>query len=319
MNKKTIGFVKSDKAYEKRIALLPEDLVKIKNCKQIAIENGYGSTNEILDEEYQKFGVQVMSRAEVLKCDIICDPKIGEAHYLNNLNKGTILFGWIHAVEHRSLTDLLIEKEFTCYAWEDMFQDNRHVFWKNNFIAGESAVLHALQSHGISPKNRKAAIIGRGNSAMGANQILASLGCEVSFFNRRMEALLRKEIHLYDIVVNAVLWDHHRKDHILSHEDLKHMKKGALLIDVSIDEDGAIEGARATTIAHPTYKMDGVTVYAVNNTPSLLYRDASKVISNLVADYVDMLVEGNTETMNECKILDKGIIYDQKIVEFQNR
>lgn len=319
MNMKTIGFVKSDKTYEKRIALLPEDLVKIKNCSQIYIEFGYASSFDIADDEYKKFGVHVVSRAEVLMCDIICDPKIGEAHYLNRLKNGTTIFGWIHAVGHRSLTDLLIEKELECYAWEDMFEDNRHVFWKNNFIAGESAVLHALQAHGISPKHRKAAIIGRGNSAMGANQILTSLGCDVCFFNRKMESLLRKEIHRYDIVVNAVLWDRQRKDHLLYHEDIRRMKKDALIIDVSIDDDGAIEGARATSIAYPTYHMDGVTIYAVNNTPSLLYRDATKVISNIVADYVDCLVEGNVEKLKECKIIDKGIICDHKILEYQDR
>lgn len=86
-----------------------------------------------------------------------------------------------------------------------MFKDNRHIFWKNNYIAEESAVLYAVTACGLLPKNHQVAIIGRGNTAMGACQMIHALGGNVEFFNRNMEPLLRQTIDKYDIVVNTVL------------------------------------------------------------------------------------------------------------------
>lgn len=311
---KTIGFVNSDKPFEYRLALLPADSQNIKNKEYVYIEEGYGFNFNIDDSVYQALGFHVVPREEVLSCDIICDPKIGEALYLEKLKEATTLFGWIHAVENPTLTNLLLRKKFCCYAWEDMFKDNRHIFWKNNYIAGESAVLHAVITCGLLPKNHRIAIIGRGNTAMGACQMIHALGGNVEFFNRNMEALLRQTIDEYDIVINTVLWNPARIDHILYHSDLQRMKPNALIIDVSADNNGAIEDAHATARDQPTFKMDGVTIYAVNNTPSLLFQTATKTISPLVAHYVDQLITGQTEEeLDKCKIIDAGIIYDKKI------
>ncbi|MEG0528345.1 MAG: N(5)-(carboxyethyl)ornithine synthase [Longicatena sp.] len=314
---KTIGFVKSDKLFEKRLAILPEDIMKITHKDSIFIEEGYGKDFGIEDECYNKAGVHVESRKQVLTCDIVCDPKIGEAKYLKDLKEHTQLFGWIHAVEDPKLTSLLVDKKFVCYAWEELTHNGRHLFWENNFIAGESAVLHALQCLGILAYGKQVAIIGRGNTAMGANYIIQSLGGKVKFFNRQMEHELRDEIGDFDIVINAVLWDPSRVDHILYHKDLQHMKPQAMLIDVSDDADGAIEGARSTTIKDPLYEMDGVMVYAVNNTPSLYYRSATSTISPLIADYVDALITSKEEILKECKIISCGVIHDEKITTYQ--
>lgn len=313
LKKKTIAFVKSDKAFEQRIAILPNDLIKVKNCDHIYIEKDYGSDFHIADTDYETWGAHIVSREVALQQNIICDPKIGEAKYLNTLTPGTTIFGWIHAVENPKLTELLLKKKLICYAWEDMFEDQRHIFSDNNFIAGESAVLHALLCHGKLPLNSQVAIIGRGNTAMGANYIMTSLGANVTFYNRHMEDLLRKQISHYDIVINAVLWDTARLDHILYHRDLLKMKSDALIIDVSDDLDGAIEGAQSTTFDQPTYQMDGITIYAVNNTPSIFYKTATKSISNAVSTYIDDLICERSQKINDCKIISNGIINDGKI------
>lgn len=315
---KTLGFVKSDKPFEQRLALLPKDCSKIRNINSVYIEKGYGSGLKIKDKDYEKFGVHVAERKKVLDCDIICDPKVGEALYLNDLKENTKLFGWIHAVEHPELTEVLVRKKLNCYAWEDMFKNNRHIFWENNYLAGVSAILHAVLEYGIIPKGFKVAIIGRGNTAMGANYMLQAMGANVIFFNRHMEELLRSEVAQYDIIVNAVLWNPSRTDHILYHKDIQKMKQGSMIIDVSADTNGAIEDAHATSRNKAFYYMDGVAIYAVNNTPSILYREATNVISKIVANYVDRLLE-NEESMQECNIIKDGIIYDKKIIEYQNK
>ena len=316
---KTIGLIKSDKENENRIALLPEELKKVKNVDYIYIEKGYGEALNISDEEYSKLGVSIVSREEVLSKDIIVDPKIGDASYLSNINNKTI-FGWIHAVQNRDITDKLINNKLTAFAWEDMFDKGRHIFWRNNEVAGEAAVMHAIILHGIMPYDANVAIIGNGNTSRGAYRVLTQLGAKVKVFNRKMESLLRDEISEFDIIVNSVLWDVNRKDHIISREDLKRMKKGSLIIDVSCDKNGGIETSIPTTIENPTYIVEGVTHYVVDHTPSLAYRTVSNELSKACYIYFDQLItEEYDETLKNCLIIKDGKILDERIIDFQNR
>ena len=174
----TIGFIKSRKENEHRIALFPDNIKAISHPEMVYVEKGYGSDFGIDDKEYASRGVHVAERGDVLKCDIICDPKIGDAEYLGQLH-GQTLFGWIHCVQNRDIADAIIGNSNTAIAWEDMYEANRHVFWRNNEIAGEAAIMHAYLRHGIFPYNTKVAVLGRGNVARGAIKTLHFLGAEV--------------------------------------------------------------------------------------------------------------------------------------------
>ena len=157
---KTVGFVISKKENEKRRALLPDDLEMVRNRENLFFEQGYGEVLGIEDSDYKKAGVNICSREEALKKDIIVDPKVGDAEYLSALKNQTV-FGWIHAVQNRNITDALLAGNLTVFAWEDMFYKNRHVFYRNNEIAGEAAVMHAFQYYGAMPYNLKVALLGR--------------------------------------------------------------------------------------------------------------------------------------------------------------
>ena len=316
---KTIGFPISHKENEKRRAIIPRDLALIKNCDYIYIEKGYGDVLGYSDADYQQYGVHISTREEVLKQDIICDPKIGDAEYLNTL-QNQVIFGWVHAVQNRDITDVILQQKLTAIAWEDMFEGGRHLFWRNNEIAGEAALCHAYLLHGIFPYNTKVAVIGRGNVARGALRTLNFMGADVVVYDRHTEKLLSKEIGEYDVIVNALLWDTTRKDHIIYKNDLQRMKKGAMIIDVSCDRAGAIETSIPTTLEDPTYVVDGITHYVVDHTPSLFYKTTSECISEVVSRFIDNLVEegDNTILTNALSIQD-GTIIDQRIVEFQHR
>ena len=317
---KTIGFPISTKENEKRRCLIPKHISSIKNKKSIYIETGYGNVLGFTDEDYNRAGVHIITREEVLKKDIICDPKIGDAEYLSQL-KDQIVFGWVHAVQNKNITDIMVKNKITAYAWEDMYDSGRHVFWRNNEIAGEAAIMHAYTLYGLFPYNTKVAILGRGNVARGALKILTLMGADVMVYTRKMEQLFRKEISKYDVIVNAILWDTSRKDHIIYKEDLKKMKKGALIIDISCDRNGGIETCIPTTIDNPTYVIDGITHYAVDHTPSLFYKTISESLSEIMIMYIDDLIEGNmnNDVLNKSLIIDHGKIIDQRIILFQNR
>lgn len=318
---KTIGFIISHKENEKRRALLPSDLSNIKNTSSVYLEEGYGDVLGYRDMDYINAGANICPRHEALQKNIICDPKIGDAEYLNELKKQTI-FGWIHAVQNKEITDKLINRQLTAYAWEDMYERGRHCFWRNNEIAGEAAIMHAFLHHGIFPYNTKVAILGRGNVARGVMKTLHFLGAQVVVYDRHTEDLFRKEISEYDVVVNAILWDTKRTDHIIYREDLKRMKLGAMIIDVSCDRCGGVETSIPTEINNPDYIVDGIRHYVVDHTPSLFYKTSSIDISKQVVKFVDILIEGTAkenEVLGKALIIEEGKIIDHRIIEFQER
>lgn len=317
---KTIGFAISLKENEFRRALIPPDIKNIHHKSSIFIEKGYGDVIGYTDEDYLQEGIGgVCNRKEVFTKDIICDPKIGDAEYLSSLNHQTI-FGWIHAVQNKDITDKLLNGKLTAYAWEDMFEMGRHCFWRNNEIAGEAAVMHAYLKYGLFPYNTKVAILGSGNTARGALKMLNNMGAQVIMYNRRTEQVFRKELGQYDIVVNCVLWDTNRKDHIIDKKDLKRMKKGAMIIDISCDKAGAIETSIPTTIDNPTYQVDGITHYVVDHTPSLFFKSTSISLSETVSKYIDYLIEDkDNPVLEKALIMKEGKIIDERINAFQGR
>lgn len=318
----TVGFVKSTKENENRRAVFPEHLEKIEHTSQLYFEIGYGEALGFSDADYQAYGANIVTKAEALTKDVICDPKIGDADYLNDLAEGTTLFGWIHAVQNKAVTDILVDKKMTGIAWEDMYKNSRHTFWRNNKLAGEAATLHAFTQFGKMPYDCTVAILGRGNTAKGANRILTPLGADVMFYNYDMEELFKEEIETFDVIVNAVLWDTSRQDHIVYRKDLKRLKKPAMIIDVSCDEAGAIETTVPTTIEKPTYTVDGVVHYAVDHTPALVSHTVSKTLGEQLVKYLDIIIEDRihrNKVLREATIIKSGKILDERINTFQNR
>lgn len=317
---KTIGFVNSHKSGEKRIALLPKDIKQLQHREALFFEEGYGSGLNISDNEYADLGCQIVSRETALSQDIVCDPKIGDAEFLKDLRPGQTLFGWIHAVQSKEVTDILMANELSAYAWEDMYEDNRHSYWRNNELAGEASVMHAYQLNGIMPYDTKVALLGRGNTAKGAQRILTGLGADVRVYNRRQEDLFRKEMTEFNVIVNAVLWDTSREDHLIYQTDLKRFKPGTLIIDISCDENGAIETTVPTSLNEPIYEVDGVTHYAVDHTPTIFYRSSSSAISAETVKYIDDLIEDRpNDILENALIIERGHIIDERINQFQNR
>ncbi|NLB18357.1 MAG: N(5)-(carboxyethyl)ornithine synthase [Syntrophomonadaceae bacterium] len=316
-----IGFPVSTKENERRRALIPPDLANLKRetLSRLFFEKGYGATLGFNDNDYVSYGAQVVSTETVLAQKVICDAKIGDADYLSSL-KNQIVFGWLHAVLNREVTDSLIAGKLTAYAWEEMFHGGRHLFWHNNEIAGEAAILHAYQHYGSLPRQTKVEVLGRGNIGRGAINVLCQLGADVVVYDRKMERLFQSELHLYDIVVNAILWDKNRKDHIVCRSDLSRFKPGAMIIDISCDRNGGIETSYPTSISDPVYMVDNVIHYAVDHTPALFYKTASSGISRVVAGFLDDLVAGQEcEVLERACIVKDGMILSDEIKMHQNR
>ncbi len=317
---KTVGFPISHKENEFRRALIPEHAAGMAHPENLYFETGYGDVLGYSDEDYRRLGCKVVSREEVLRQDIICDPKVGDADYLVDLHRGQSIFGWVHATQNRDITDRIIDSGLTAYAWENMHEGGRHIFWRNNELAGEAAVIHAFQCYGRMPYETKVAVLGRGNTARGAIKVLNMLGADVMQYDRRMEGLFRAELGNYDVVVNCILWDVRRTDHIIYRSDLKRMKRNAMIVDVSCDRNGGIESSIPTTIENPTYTVDGIVHYVVDHTPSLFYKTFSENNSALIGKYIDRLIEDRCDdVLMDSVVIRDGKIVDQSINEMQGR
>lgn len=317
---KTIGFPISHKENEFRRAIFPEQIRKLSHPENLYIETGFGKVLGKSDEDYEATGCNICSHIEVLKQDVICDPKIGDADYLESLTAGQTIFGWVHATQNKEITDKLVQNKLTAYAWEKMFDNGRHVFWFNNELAGEAAIMSAFQCYGMLPFGQHVAVIGNGNTARGAVRVLNMLGAHVMQYSRKQENLLREEVGEYDVVVNCILWDVTRTDHIIYRDDLKRMKKNAMIIDVSCDRNGGIETSIPTTIENPTYEVDGILHYVVDHTPSIFYKTFSINNSKVIYPYIEELMSENVgNVLKDSLIIDEGTIVDIEINKFQGR
>lgn len=315
-----VGFVISHKNNEKRRALLPKDLKKIGNIGSICFEKGYGESLGIRDEEYAALGAAVVPRREALDCDVIVDVKLGDADYLSELAGPRILVGWAHTVQNVDFTSAMLNAGHTVIAWEEIYERGRYIFYRNREIAGEAAVLQGFRFSGKMPYDAKIAVIGNGQTSKGAQMVLSGLGGGVNtdVYARKDEARFRKNLGSYDVIINCVLWDTHRTDRLIYREDLKRMRPGTLIIDVSCDPHLEIETSHPTTIDNPVYEVDGVIHYAVDNTPAMYPYTVSKILSKGFAPYVDALVtEEYPENIKKAMVIEKGHILDPNIVDFR--
>jgi len=317
---KTVGFVISHKENERRRALIPDDLITIRNTDRMYFEKGYGDILGYCDNDFVKMGANVVTREESFSKDILCNPKTPEKDEKPFLRKNQILFGWMHAVQNKEITDLLIEKKMTAIAWEKMFKDNRHVFWRNNELAGEAAIMHASQYIGKPLYNCTIAVLGKGNCATGAIKILKKLGVDITLYDRSSINSLNEDIGKYDVIVNAILWNVFNEHRIIYKDDLRKMKKGSMIIDISCNHQMEIETGYPTTIEKPIYVVDGIIHYAVDHTPAIFWKTASESISHEIAKFIDDLTEENENAVLEkATIIDKGMILDTDIMQFQRR
>lgn len=317
---RTIGLAIPDKENERRRALVPEDLNRMTHGASILVEEGYGLSIGATDEMYAAAGARVASRPVIMSQPIVCTMKSPSANDFNMMADGQTLFCWVHAVQDREVVDRLINQRMSSIAWEDMFCAGRHVFWLNNQIAGYAAILHVSTLLGSSIDGLSAALIGRGNVARGAYACLTRLGAQVRVYDRKTEGLLREEIGDFDLVVNAVLWDVFRADHIVYRDDLRRMKPGAWIVDISCDEAMGVESSRPTTVEDPIYLESGVWHYVVDHTPTFLHRDASRSVSSAVWAYLDMLCSGQEDdVLASAYALRDGVITDDRISRFQGR
>jgi alanine dehydrogenase len=335
----TLGVVAtSRKPDERRQAIHPGHLESIDAGlrARMLFEHGYGDGLGSSDEAIGPLVGGLRSREELFaQSDVLLLPK-PLAEDLETLRPGQVVWGWPHCVQDRRMAQLAIDRRVTLIAWEAMnhWSANgdfvRHVFHKNNEMAGYCSVLHAFSLLGISGdygRPLSAAVISFGATARGAIRALSALGVgEVSVLTqrpvaavdarfaevrmlqfapdpdqpgrtlahgRRDAAPLVEVLAEHDVVVNCILQDTDAPLMFVMNEDLGRFRPGTLFVDVSCDEGMAFEWARPTSFAEPMLALGrGMRYYAVDHSPSYLWDAATWENSAALLPYLPIVMAG---------------------------
>ena len=134
-------------------------------------------------------------------------------------------------------------------------------------------------------------IFGKGRVSKGAQQILKYSSIKANVLYRDKTAMVEQYLPKADVIVNAIDW-YPNEPHIIKKSMLKLMKKTAVIVDISCDRNGGVETCFPTTWEEPTYSVDGITHFCVDNLPSAIPRDASINLSEMIISHVLKVANG---------------------------
>lgn len=317
-----IGIPKEIKKNEFRVAAIPSAVAAFVNHgHKVLVESNAGLGSGFSDSEYEKAGAKITPREDLYRsCDLLYKVKEIEASEYELLHENQIVLSYLHSNAHKEMTLELLKRHVTGVCYEDVDDENGEfpMLIPMSILAGKGgflAALHFSQSvHGgrglllnriVGVPTPEITIIGCGWSGMGAAELAASFGNKVTMLEvskkamDRGKGLLPENVEfLYsnrenllaclkrsDVLINCILWPKTRKDHLVTRDDLKLMKRGAMIVDVACDDAGAIETCRSTSHDDPIYYEEGILHYAVDNIPSGFAETASQILSACTLPY----------------------------------
>lgn len=310
-----IGVPKEIKPLEGRVGLIPAacaDLVRAGHT--VCIETGAGEKSGYPDSAYSTLGVTILPDAEQLygTAELIVKVKEPVEGDLRWLRADHLLFCYLHLAASRELTQRLQAIGLTAVAFETVeVAGSLPLLAPMSDIAGRLAIqigaylLHQPQGGkglllgGLAGVERgRVTVIGAGQAGGNAVAMAAAVGAEVTVFDRRHERLeamralganvtalypfaeaIDRAVRDADLLIGAVLIPGARAAHVVSHDQVRSMTPGSVIIDISVDQGGCIETTRPTTYAAPTYVVDGVVHFGVTNMPGAVPRSSSQALS----------------------------------------
>ncbi len=352
-----IGIPREIKPQEGRVALLPMQVKRLVELGHtLWVERDAGTLSDVPDSAYLAAGASIMDSGEAVYANAELIVKVKEIlpAEFGHLRPEQVIFTNIHGAADRRQVDRLLEVGLVAIAAEET-----HEFGSpNSVLAGEIGALEGvrlvLAPHGGTGRHfmghfgapaAKALVLGLGGVGRGALRTLLGLGLsavglDVSRGARR-EAMFtwhKQDFRAFDIselpahleeadlVVNCVLWDKQRKDHLITRQMLKRMKPRAVIVDISCDPAGAIETTRATKWEDPVYEVDGIRHFCVDNIPGAAPATASAGYAEAILPYISLIAEhGPIEACRRDRWLARGLtcaggeLILEEAGRFQNR
>nr|WP_315164236.1 alanine dehydrogenase [uncultured Flavobacterium sp.] len=337
-----IGIPKETSYQERRICLTP-DAVNSLTCHghRVMIESGAGESSSYSDKEYSDAGAEVtQDTKKVFSCPMILKVEPASVAEIEMMNPKTILISAIQIkTRKKSYFEALAKKKITALAFEYIKdEDGTYPAVKSlSEIAGTASILIAAELMitnefgkgllfgnitGVPPTD--VVILGAGTVGEFAAKTAIGLGANVKVFDnsitklRRLQNNLNQRIFTSTIQPKSLLKALRRCDVaigamrglercpvVVTETMVEHMKRGAVIVDVSIDTGGCFETSEVTSHEKPTFIKNNVLHYCVPNIPSRYSKTASLSISNIITPYLMQIAEyGGIESALRC---DKGL------------
>ena len=348
-----IGIPKEIKDNEYRVAVVPSGVkVLRRNGHTVLIQSKAGDGSGLSDEEYVDAGGTVVQSAEEVfaQSDLVVKVKEPLPQEYPLLKRGQALFTFLHLASSRELTEALIKIGVVGIAYESVQLDDGTlpILTPMSEIAGRMAPIvasyHLQESRGGSGilisgvpgvSSGKVTVLGAGTVGQNAARIALGLGARVVIFDRNFKTLkhvddlfggrimtlsanehsIEKEVMSSDVVIGAVLIPGAKAPFVVRRELVSKMKKGSVIVDVSIDQGGCIETSRPTSHSNPVFDVDGVMHYCVVNMPGAFPRTATFALANMTLPYIIKLADSGWQTATqEDRSLARGLnVVDGKI------
>jgi alanine dehydrogenase len=341
-----IGLPKEIKDNESRVGLTPAGVKTLADFGHtVLVEAGAGEGSGISNEEYLAASGQIVPTADEVwqRAEMIVKVKepVGPEH--QRMRPGQILFTYLHLAPDPGLTQVLLEREVIGVAYETITSDAGHLplLTPMSEVAGRMAVqvgAHYLTKPeggrgvlmggvpGVLPA--KVAIVGGGVVGINSIKMAVGLGAHVVVLDRNLERLrylddifgakirtlisnpytVKEAIANADLVIGAVLVPGASAPRLVTRDMLQTMHKGAVIVDVAVDQGGCIETTRPTTHSNPTFYVEEVLHYCVANMPGAVPRTSTFALTNATLPFAIKLAnQGFREAVAQDPHLRNGI------------
>jgi alanine dehydrogenase len=318
-----VGILKEIKEEENRVSMTPGGVeVMTQNGHTVLVEKKAGSGSGFLDEAYALAGAEIVDVPEEIfkRAEMVMHVKEPLPPEYPYIRKGQIIFTYLHLAAVEELTQVLIKSGSICIAYETIQKPDLSLplLTPMSEVAGRMAIQQGAKylemtqgGHGIllggvpGVDPGTVLIIGGGIVGINAAKAACGLGAKVyvldmslerlrylsdvmppnCFLNMSKPSTIRRLIKEADVVVGAVLIPGAKAPRLITRNMLKTMKKGAVIVDVAIDQGGCFETSKPTTHSDPIYTVDGVVHYCVANMPGALPKTSTLALTNATLPY----------------------------------
>ncbi|MBD2336631.1 alanine dehydrogenase [Calothrix sp. FACHB-156] len=340
-----IGVPKETKDQEFRVGLSPSSVrVLRENGHQIFVQTQAGTGAGFTDDEYSSAGAEIVPTPEaVWNRELVVKVKEPLESEYKFLQKGQILFTYLHLAADRKLTESLIDCGTCAIAYETVEQPGANklpLLSPMSIIAGRLSVQFGARylerqqgGRGVllggvpGVKPGKVVILGGGVVGTEAARIAVGMGAIVqildvnverlsyleTLFGSRVELLYSNSAHIEaavkeaDLLVGAVLVPGRRAPILVSRELVQKMHPGSVIVDVAVDQGGCVETLRTTSHTNPIYIEEGVVHYGVPNMPGAVPWTATQALNNSTLPYVVQLANLGLKALDINPALAKGV------------
>jgi alanine dehydrogenase len=340
-----VGVPTEIKNNEYRVAITPAGVSElVRRGHEVIVQAGAGEGSAIHDADFKAAGAQIINSADQVwaEADLLLKVKEPIEPEYKRMRKGQTLFTYLHLAASRPCTDALMSSGTTSIAYETvqtadgalpLLAPMSEVAGRLSAQVGAYHLMRTQGGRGVLmggvPGVRPAKVVVLGGGVVGthAARMAAGLGADVSIIDRSLPRLrqldelfegrvrtlastmdiIETEVLGADVVVGAVLVAGASAPKLVTRDMLPRMKRGAVLVDVSIDQGGCFETSRPTTHADPTFEVDGVIHYCVANMPGAVPVTSAQALNNATLPFVIKLAAKGLAAFDDDKHLAAGL------------